>query len=417
MKIHTLDVLPRQVRTKAGKKRLLVLKEGSISSLLPIKLRILRLLSKKALKTTQVTELLGIQKRTTRKFLNELEIEEKIVRTEGNRINNSFRFADSWRIVGKISGIPNKPPKDRVCVWYSTKHTNYSTRHYCFLPKEIGLTDNIASAIGIFDGEGSKTKITTLEIVNNEPLVIKCLLEFFGIFGIRKKDWKWRLTFNIKLKDKLSVKAIKKAREYWVKSTKISAENETASSPQFLGTRIGKIRRGPPWGALSIFYNSVILRSVLASIMENLKPMILQDPQLVAGYLRGYLAAEAYVGANDRAIQTASTRKEELAYLGKCFDVIGVKASMSKATSTSPPRIIVTNFDSFMKLYKLDVFRLHPYKKANLLSKLLNYTLLTGDDKEKIGKELKTLNNKIENREKPFKKFTYTKTYLARAGG
>ena len=68
MKIHTLDVLPRQVRTKAGKKRLLVLKEGSISSLLPIKLRILRLLSKKALKTTQVTELLGIQKRTTRKL-------------------------------------------------------------------------------------------------------------------------------------------------------------------------------------------------------------------------------------------------------------------------------------------------------------------------------------------------------------
>ena len=104
-----------------------------------------------------------------------------------------------------------------------------------------------------------------------------------------------------------------------------------------------------------------------------------------------------------------------MVYLKKCFETVGVKASISKATSTAPPRLIIANFDSFMKLYEVDAFELHPYKGMRLLLKLLNYKMLKNNDRKRITHELMVLKNKVKKREKPFKS-TYTKTYLAQVG-
>ncbi|MFH1473580.1 MAG: helix-turn-helix domain-containing protein [Candidatus Aenigmatarchaeota archaeon] len=369
---------------------------------MPLDLRVTDLLQDGSKTTKEIYKSSNYKKRTVRKVLSNLENKKIVKRTEGRKINKSFRFSDKWRLVKRIE-IKKVVPENYSYLWYSTSHYNKGYKnHYMFIPKEIPLNELIVSSCGLLVAEATKTNPKSLEFVNSEPVMIQRILDFFKFFKISPEKLKWRIIFNGKLKRKYTESDEKASREFWLKTTKLSPNNEQSSSPHYTKNTKGKMRKNVPWGSTDIYYNNTIFRRVILKLLEHVKEKVIGNRKLAVYYLKGYLAGEAYVGSYDRAVQFASVNNNELAVANQCLNLLDIKSSPSKATSTSPPRIIITNLDGFLKLYKNDIFELNPYKKLALLNKILQYKKVNNEGRENINKDMNSVKIFIKNRDSIF---------------
>jgi len=407
MIIHTKNWIPKSVKTtESTEVELNIINEReSLLDILKIKDKIIHSLEKGAKTAKELSKELSIASRTIRKNLNILRIEGIVKRDFGERINNSFRYSDKWEIL-KNPNLNLEVPKNMICVWYKSPYPIGAFRYnYIFLPKKIEINEELLVSFGFFVAEGSKTKFRAIEITNSEPELIKTFLKSFYNFDIKKSMWRWRIVFNRKFRNFLNEESINNleisSKNFWLETCKLYDKNFI--NFVYSGQKSGKIRKGSPtWGTLNIQYNNALFAGIMMNFFENIKPLALENNELAINYLRGYLSGEAYVGTRDREIQIGSKNKNELIFCKFLLEKIGVRCSLCKSTTTSPPRIIITNLDSFLTLNEYDIFKFHPYKKKNLLTKLLNYRNL---EKSSIKDNLEKINDIILQREVPFKPF------------
>ncbi len=346
------------------------------------------ILSKRKMKTNEIYKETNLTPRAIRKCLLKLEKKGEVKRIKGKEINKKVRYSDSW--VSNLKNIIKKVPQNKILIYYRKEHYNKGYRHhYMLFPKKIILNSKSISAIGFFEAEGSKTKPKSTEVVNSEPSLIRLFIDFLNYFKIKRENLSYKIIFNNKLpyllkksKKEISDNAIK----FWGSQVKIPINKEIKIS--YVGKPIGKSRaKVIRYGSLDINYNSVLFRKFLFNMIRIVKNKIVSKEEAIA-YLRGYFCGEAYVGRFDREIQIASKDRNELEFIKEMLEKIGVRSSRSKETSTSPPRILITNLKSFLILENKDIFKFHGGKKRDLIIKILNYKNLDKSIRTKLNRKL-----------------------------
>jgi len=387
MIIHTKEII-KNIGIKS-------LQEGKdISNVVKGEEKVKFILYKRKMKTNEIYKKIDLSPRAIRKCLSKLEEKGEAKRIKGRDINKKVRYSDSWIL--KEKNIIKKVPQNKILAYYKKEHYNKSYRqHYMFFPKKTIINENFLSAIGFFDAEGTKTHHKLIEIVNSEPSLIKLFIDFLNYFKIKRENLSYKIIFNNKLpyllkisKKKISNNAIK----FWSDQIKIPVNKEIKIS--YVGKPIGKSRANIiKYGSLDINYNSVLFRKFLFNLIEISKSKIKNKKESIA-YLRGYFAGEAYVGESDKQIQVGSKDEEQLYFSKKLLKKIGVRSSICNATSTCPPRLLISDLRSFIILESKDFFKFHRDKEVNLIKKILNYKSVDDALRKKLNEKLKSINKK-----------------------
>lgn len=346
------------------------------------------ILSKRKMTTKDMYKKINLSPRAIRKCLSKLEEKKEVKRIKGKEINKKVRHSDSWIL--NLKNIIKKVPRNKIFAYYRNEHHNKGYRqHYMFLPKKIILNEDFISAIGFFDAEGSKTHPRTIEVVNSEPRLINLFIKFFNYFNITKENISYRIIFNRKLpnllknsKENINSNSIK----FWKNHIKIPDDKKIKIN--YVGKLKGKSKKNIiKYGSLNINYHNVLFRNLFFNLIKESKIQMEKENELIA-YLRGYFCGEAYVGKSDRSIQVASKDLNQLEFAKNALEKIGVSSSISKKTSTAPPRIIITNLKGFLILENKNIFKFHQNKKMNLITKILNYKKLDKSIRTKLNKKL-----------------------------
>lgn len=349
------------------------------------------ILSKRKMKTNEIYEKTNLSSRAIRKCLLKLEKKREVKRIKGKKINKKVRYSDSW--VLNVKNIIKKVPQNKILIYYRKEHYNKGYRqHYMLFPKKIILNEKLLSALGFFDAEGSKTKLKSTEVVNSKPSLIRLFIDFLGYFKIKRENLSYRIIFNNKLPYllKISKKEISNnAIKFWSSQVKIPVNKEIKIN--YVGKSIGKSSaKIIKSGSLDINYNSVLFRKFLFNLIKISKNKIKNKKESIA-YLRGYFAGEAYVGESDKQIQVGSKDEEQLDFSKKLLEKIRVRSSICNATSTCPPRLLISNLRSFIILESKDLFKFHSDKRKNLIKKILNYKSIDNPLRRKLVRKLKKL--------------------------
>ena len=384
MIIHTKDIIDRGELKVINKKQ-------NLNGILKVKDRIVLYLEKGIKNTKEIENELKLKGRTTRKALFDLENEKIVKRFRKEKMKRKLGESDSWKLIKK-KNILKTVPKGKICIFYNTYHGNKTYKnHFIIIPKILLLNENHLSALGFFQAEGSK-KRKSVEIVNSELQLINLFLNFLDHFGIKKENLRFRITLNKKILTKLKMKRKnleEKSMIFW--NNLVDNSKYKYKKINYAGSSIGNLRKETPkHGSLSIEYCNTKFRLFLKKLLEYTKKNLVNKEDIVA-YLRGFFAGEAYVGKKDREIQIASIDLEELNFVKKLLEKLDLPCSISKETSTSPPRIIITKLKSFLILEELDIFKFHHIKKRNLLIKMMNYKTLDENLRRKYNKKLNFL--------------------------
>jgi hypothetical protein len=364
----------------------------NIKKILKIREKILIFLKNERKTASEIERELKLNGRTVRSELLKMERKKLLEKEKGKKISNKGICPNYWITMNKI--FPNKiVPRGVTCLTYKTHHhPNFEKNHYSFFPNKIKLDKNKLAAIGIFEAEGSKTKLESTEIVNCEPILINLFIDFLEYFKISKSNISFRIIFNKKILDKMDINKNKleaDAEKFW--RNKINIPNELKIRVHYAGNSIGFIRKNPAMqGSLNINYNNVLFRKLRDLLISKIK-IELREKEEILSYLRGFLAGEAYVGNHDREIQIASIRAEELDLLQELLKKIDIASSRSKKTSTSPPRVLITSLSNFIILEDYDIFKFHPDKRVALIQKILNYKNLDYKLRIRLENKLKRL--------------------------
>jgi len=405
MIINTKSIL---VKSKFTRKLCIKEENEDIFDILNSRNKILHLLKENPRTTKDLSKDLSLEIRGVRKHLNLLEKIGLITRKTGKLINKKFRYSDTW-VLTKDINILTKVPKNHVCMYYKTEHGGKSYKnHFLILPDTINVSDELIFSIGFFIAEGSKTKIKTIEITNNEPNLISLFIKTISSFYVDSTDWRWRIAFNKKLKNVFSSEELNHLEnlsiKFWIYECNLSKNNFVSFN--YSGQENGKLRKNTSiWGTLILNYNNFLLTWFLFQLFRFIKKLIFTEKEFIIDYLKGYLSGEAYVGSHNREIQFASTCPEDLKFAQICLNQLGIKTSLCKATVTSPPKVIITNLKNFLILYEFDIFEYHFYKKRELLQKILNYQIFDQNIKNEVKREFEFINSMILSRKTNFRKF------------
>ncbi|NIO23137.1 MAG: DeoR family transcriptional regulator [Candidatus Aenigmarchaeota archaeon] len=365
---------------------------------LPIEEKIHLILSKnkEILSVNEICEKIKIKKRTARKCLSKLENKKLVKRKVGIKINNNFRFGDKWYAIKNF----HIKLEDKVYIQYESTHKNNKKIHYLLLPKFIKIDKNFVRCIGLLDAEKTKFRVkkTTLEFVNSEPLIINNIILFFEIFYIPKEYWRWRLIFNGNIKHIVKDK-LENIIKFWIENTGLSATNQLLSSPYFTEAK-GKYKIKTELGSLNLNYNNLFFHNFVENLLNKIKLIIEKNENFILTYLSGFLCGEAYVGDRKcREIQVGSKDEKQLDFVKKLLNKVGIGTSYAKASSTSPPRILICGKNNFLKIYKMGVFDINLKKKASLVRRLLGYKKMDSMMKHILKKDLEKLDAMLKGRE------------------
>ncbi len=397
---NILNLVPQYIKDRKGrsKKVIVITKSEGLFGELPIEEKIHAILSKSEnyLTVNDIHKKIGIKKRTARKCLFRLEKKGLVKREKGNSINDNFRFGDKWIPKEKFQ----MDLKNKVYIKYKSKHKNNEKIHFLLLPKFIKIDEKFIRCLGLLEAEKTKfrTKMSSLEFVNSEPMMIKEVINFFENFNIIKEYWKWRIIINGNIKHIVEERK-EEINDFWIKETGLSEFRKSKSSPYFTKSK-GSYKIITEMGSLNLNYNNLFFHNFIENLLKNLKPIISKNKNFIWAYLSGYLCGEAYVGDREcREIQIGIKEKNQLEFIKKLLRKIGIETSFSKASSTSPPRLLICKKDYFFEIYKNGVFNMNPKKKASIIRRLVSYNKIDPKTRVILTRDLKRINNLLKERE------------------
>lgn len=372
--------------------------EKGLLSTLPIEGKIHLAISKDggSLSVKEICKKLGIKRRTARKCFYRLESKGLVRRKLGANINGSFRFGDKWHAIKDFE----LDLKESIYIQYKSKHRNNEKTHYILLPKSVEINEKFVRCIGLLDAEKTKFKAKrkTLEFVNSEPLMINHVLDFFEIFYIRRKYWKWRLIFNGNIRH-LIENNVEKITNYWFETTGLDANKKMLCSPYFTKPQ-GSYKIKTKLGSLCLNYNNLLFHNFVENLSKKIKSIIIKNENYIWAYLSGSLCGEACVGKGEcREIHMAFQDEKQLNFVKGLLNKVGIKTSYARACSTSPQRIIICSKDNFLKLYKKGVFDVNLKKKFSLINRLLSYKGLDNKERCFLVKDRMLIKNKLRERQ------------------
>jgi len=256
---------------------------------------------------------------------------------------------------------------NEIGIWYISEEGQIRC---LILPKKIALEKELFELVGILDGEVCKKPNrkgrggTSLKVSNAESTIIKHIIDSFKkYFNISKNDWSASLTINAKNFNPSKLYD-KKLKQFWSREAEILLEKITK-------TTVTKkyISKFSPEGIIQIRYSSTLFWLIAMKFLKYMHPIVLSNKNYVVAYLRGLVAAEGGIGVHKnktlRVIGIGGTKSEDKKFYMKCLKKINIDSF-----SEYKFRVEIYTSRNFLKLYKMNIFGLHPKRKKKFIASL-----------------------------------------------
>lgn len=279
------------------------------------------------------------------------------MKIQKSSLNSNFEFIDVLNL------LPTKRKFEaeisNSCVKIRYLHLGRGGRHseWVCLPRKIHIDSKIVKAIGIYYGEGDKSrKRWHTRFANSEISVIKHGVELFNSLGINPKQLKGYVkVYNQKLSDKQLV-------EYWSSKTKIPEDNFFRISKSNSIKPYKRNRQLPSkHGRLEIYFSSVVIRDLVDILIDTIKTASLKNQKFASDFLSGLFAGEGSIKlfkGKVREARIASAFKKEQKYIRKLLESVKIKPSKAEYKFY----IAISGIENFRKIKDLDIIHVHPDK-------------------------------------------------------
>lgn len=229
------------------------------------------------------------------------------------------------------------------------------------LPKEIELNERTAECVGLYLGDGKLTSrdLRHLDFTNKDLDLIKKMLKFFKYLGIKKSD----ITFTID----------------YSKGNPVIIKNKISEYTGKQKFRIVKTDRNR-YPSLHIQVNGTIFRIIFERILMKSINEIKKYSHLRRAFLRGYFAAEGWIGHSRTenyivSVGFAYNPKKEVwlrDFCLECLKLEGINSKINIRHEQNNGQIIITNWENYYKLWKMSLFNGCERKKRKFLERFLD---------------------------------------------
>ena len=128
---------------------------------------------------------------------------------------------------------------------------------------------------------------------------------------------------------------------------------------------------------VEVSFISSKLYGVVSNYLSKIKEWALTDKKLTVAYLQGIYSAEGCISYSKfnrlRTIQIKMKDKEEIFFITKLLNFLGINNSGMKSFKDGSYFIYITNRENIKKCYEIDIFRINQKRKDKLKEVLNNY--------------------------------------------
>ncbi len=334
---------------------------------------------------------------------------KRIFTKSGNKIYNlNFGFAGERILISKAKdkkGNVNKRfirvPENQICLWYKwpvgrnqfNKENNSYRFKYVLLPRYIQLDKLTLNALGLLQAEMTKytKRASNIIFANSDPNLINIVLRFFERLFIKNNKWSWNITFNFKLKNKESkleiVKREEEALNYWKSKTMINPQKNQNRCLQYSGNKKYQNMRAnsPRYGSLRVIFSNIIIYQVILKLLKDVRKIIKEDEDTIKYYLQGIIAGEGYVKPSKHksldSVRIGCVNKKEKLFYHNLLQYLNIGSSIEKQ------QVSISGQANFLKIYKLDLIRLHSKKYNVFLNSMMGFKQISLNLKDEFLKE------------------------------
>ncbi|MFH0922998.1 MAG: LAGLIDADG family homing endonuclease [Candidatus Micrarchaeota archaeon] len=246
--------------------------------------------------------------------------------------------------------------KDEVIIFYENK-LGASPRPL-LLPSRIRVSQDFLRWLGIYIGEGTKTR-RHVKVTNSEPEIIKQALKFFKEMGVAP-DYVW-----VQLHE-CSEKTFDEVKNFWLNSCGLRVQKVFVKKA--VGSSEHKIKE---YGTLHVEFYGKILRLFVDGLLVDRNLFLKKE--FAKPLLQGLFAAEGSKtmrGKRVSAVNYTSTKNEELEYVKQLLCLYEVQSAIYFKQNL----VSVCGFENMEKLMRLDVFVLRPKDKTIFDTSMLHFT-------------------------------------------
>ncbi len=278
-----------------------------------------------------------------------------------------------------VSHVHDEP--DQYVVEYCrpvSNHTgpNVGVRwHRGTLPKYLHLDAQSFEAIGLLQGEMSKTARGTLTFANCEPVLVNRILWWFNKhFGVSTSDWWWYTRLNIQkpLDEIACLYYEQRLVSFWITKTPLCIEDARPCVVSF--TKNSSHTELEDFGTVMIERgNQIFIQTVQKLVNDITHSMPNRSVEQIVPYLQGIIAAEGCVNFEiahgHRRVFITATNEEERAIFHQCLHKLGIQTQDCKPIKD----IIISRRENLLKLDALGLMKLHPAKHERFKQMIASY--------------------------------------------
>ncbi|MBI3191008.1 hypothetical protein HYZ41_04880 [archaeon] len=283
---------------------------------------------------------------------------------------------------------------DGIYAWKKTIGRGNNAKPF-LLPYLINLNEELAECMGLYLGDGKFTDddLGHSNFTSKDFDLIKKMIKFFHDLGVKNSDITFTLSYN--------KKGLKQAKR-----------NFRSITEKFRKQKSERHR----FPAYSIQINGLIFRIFLKNFIMKSLFRIMNNTDLRKGFLRGYFAAEGWIGHNRKenyivCVGFAYNPKTEVwlrDFCIECLNLEGVNSKIKIRHQEHNGQIIITNWENYYKMWKLGLFDVCKRKKNKFIEIFLDTKIsceinegtrlkLFKGDQYKLAKALGTYQASISN--------------------
>lgn len=218
---------------------------------------------------------------------------------------------------------------------------------------------------------------------------------------------KWlKKYFNIQLQN-MKIKIITSNPNYNKKYLRIKFSKKLNINKNYITSIAFKEKSKPHHkDIIEVWANNASAKRNFDNVISTVKEKCLKNNNLAIEYIKGIMAAEASpkysIKSGSREIRLKMKNEEEIKYIGKLLNNIGIKSSILKVKTEDGMWVVaISGFYELNKLNELDIFEIESNKRNRLKDIISSYKRIQvkkGDVERFYLEKLKLLNNKFKKR-------------------
>ncbi|MBR9692737.1 hypothetical protein GOV07_02275 [Candidatus Woesearchaeota archaeon] len=243
------------------------------------------------------------------------------------------------------------------------------------IPKNVNLDKRAYEALGLLQGEMSKTNRGPITFCNSRPELINLVLVWFlEEMKIPLDNWHWYIKLNIQEPQNPDLKKVltEELTEFWMRKSPIHYELRFPKTLSFIKNTQNEAPKNN--GTLIIERRAPIFVQTLQKFVKDMTfSMPERSREEIIAYLRGIIAAEACVNyklsSGHRRVFITATNEDERAIFTRCLNKLGVETKDCKPIKD----IVISRIENIHRLHELDLMSLNEEKHERFLQMLSSY--------------------------------------------